>query len=421
MNVARSSRLAALVATVIAVVAIQALGQTAPAKVPVSGDAGPGLEELDRAVLRVMQERHIPGASLAVAKDGALVLARGYGWADVAAREPVRPQTLFALGSVSKSITAATILKLADSGRLDLDARAFDLLSGLEPLPCEKIDPRLKSITVRQLLIHAGGWERRKSGDPNGFSQRVAAKMRVPLPVSPRQLTRYMLGRPLDFDPGTQSQYSNFGYIVLGLVIEKVTGRRYEESVRAITLSPMKLGRVVLNHERGKGYRRGEAHRYGPSGVEDKEGGHLPITMASGGWLAAPSDMVLFLTALDGTRGSRFLSERMSQAMTAVPAAPIKPRPNGSHPGLGWDQVRPTPQGVSYQKNGGLLGVRAFLKHNADGTDWAFCFNGGAGGEDGGPSGVLPVAVKAIEGAMQIIKKWPSIDLFEHPPYGRGS
>jgi CubicO group peptidase (beta-lactamase class C family) len=393
------------------------VGQTPSAKLPVNGDAGAGLEGLDRAVLRVMQEHHIPGASLAVARNGALVLAKGYGWADEKAREPVRPRTLFALASVSKSLTAATVLKLADLGRLDLDARAFDFLSDLEPLTGEKADPRLKSITVRQLLIHAGGWDRRKSGDPNGFSDRVAAKMGVSPPIGPRQLARYMLGRPLDFDPGTESQYSNFGYIVLGLVIEKVTGKPYEEAVRAITLRPMKLERVVLNHERGKGYRPGEAHRYRPMGAEDQEGGHLPITMASGGWLASPSDMVFFLTALDGTGGPGFLSKNMSRAMTALPAPPIKPRPNGSHPGLGWDQVRVTPLGASYQKNGGLLGVHAFLKHNADGTDWAFCCNGGSGG----PNGVLPEAVKAIEDAMENIKKWPSIDLFGLPRNRPGS
>ena len=68
-----------------------------------------------------------------------------------------------------------------------------------------------------ELLHHSGGWDRAKSGDPNGFSGRVAERMGVPLPISPRQLTRYMLGRPLDFDPGTECRYSNFGYIVLGL------------------------------------------------------------------------------------------------------------------------------------------------------------------------------------------------------------
>jgi hypothetical protein len=201
----------------------------------------------------------------------------------------------------------------------------------------------------------------------------------------------------------------------------KVTGWPYEDSDRAITLRPLHLDGVVINHVRGRGHRPGEAHRYGPRGAEDLEGGHLPITMASGGWLAAPSDMVIFLTALDGTRGPAFLSERMSRAMTAMPAPPIKPRPNGSHPGLGWDQVWLTPEGATYQKNRGLLGVHAFLNHNADGTDWAFCCNGGSGDEAGGQRGVLPQAVKAIEEAMENITKWPAIDLFGQLPRRPGS
>ncbi len=77
MNLAGLSQVAALVVAVVGVGSHQAAGQTAPADLPVSGDIGPGLEGLDGAVLRVMHERHIPGASLAVARDGALVLARG--------------------------------------------------------------------------------------------------------------------------------------------------------------------------------------------------------------------------------------------------------------------------------------------------------------------------------------------------------
>ena len=421
MSLSRSNRLATLVATVIGVATIQAAGQNVPAPLPVSGEAGAGLEALDHAVLRAMHEHQIPGASLAVARNGRLVLAKGYGWADQKSREPVRPETLFALASVSKCLTAATVLKLADTGQLDLDAHVLDILTGLKPLAGETLDPRWKQITLRQLLLHTGGWDRRKSGDPNSFSERVAERMKVPLPISPRQLTRYMLGRPLDFDPGTLSQYSNFGYILLGLVIEKVSDRPYEESVHSITLRPMKLEHVVLNHVRGKGYRAGEAHRYGPKGAEDREGGQLPITMASGGWLAAPSDLLLFLTALDGTRGGGFLSKRMVSAMTAPPPPPIPPRPNGTHPGLGWDQVRLTADGASYQKGGALLGVHAFLKHSDVGTDWAFCCNGGKGAEEGGPGNAMAEAVKAIEEAMKTIQQWPAIDLFEHTRNRGGS
>ena len=76
-----------------------------------------------------------------------------------------------------------TVLKLVEAGRLDLDARAFEILRDIEPLPSDKVDPRINRITIRQLLHHSGGWDRTRSGDPNGFSERVADKLGVHLPV----------------------------------------------------------------------------------------------------------------------------------------------------------------------------------------------------------------------------------------------
>jgi CubicO group peptidase (beta-lactamase class C family) len=102
----RPDRLAALLAAFLGLASSEVVGQTASAQLPAHGEAGPGLEGLDRAVLRVMQERHIPAASLAVARNRALVLAKGYGWAEKKALEPVRPRTLFALASVSDAAGA---------------------------------------------------------------------------------------------------------------------------------------------------------------------------------------------------------------------------------------------------------------------------------------------------------------------------
>jgi N-acyl-D-amino-acid deacylase len=184
------------------------VGQAVERDIPVTGEAGAGLEGVDRALTESMRQYDIPGASLAISHNGALVLARSFGWADRERRVPARPETLFAIASVSKSLTAAAILKLVDQGRLDLDARAFERLENLRPLPGDRPDPRLMKITVRHLLYHAGGWDRARSGDPNGFSERVAEVMDVPLPITPEQLTRYMLGRPLDFDPVTGSRFA---------------------------------------------------------------------------------------------------------------------------------------------------------------------------------------------------------------------
>ena len=82
-------------------------------------------------------------------------------------------------------------------------------------------------------LNHSGGWDRKHSGDPNSFEPRVERALHVRAPVTGHQLRRYMMGRPLDFDPGTETHYSNFGFVLLGLVIARVTGIPYMQKLEA--------------------------------------------------------------------------------------------------------------------------------------------------------------------------------------------
>src|SRR5262245_33096392 len=88
--------------------------------VPVKGKAGPGLEPFDTAMLSIMDRHGVPGAALAVARDGKLVLAKGYGWANLSSGIAVQPDTLFGLASISKPFTAVAALKLVEQGKLDL-------------------------------------------------------------------------------------------------------------------------------------------------------------------------------------------------------------------------------------------------------------------------------------------------------------
>src|SRR5262249_12763406 len=155
--------------------------RTAP---PVRGKAGPGLEPLDRAVIEIMERHGIPGAALAVAKDGKLVYAKGFGWADLAAGITVDIRTLFGLASPSKPIPALAIRLLLERGQLALDDRVFDLLKHIKPARGARVDPRLKTITVRQLLNHTGGWDRAVSGDPINWSPQIARALNVPLPLT---------------------------------------------------------------------------------------------------------------------------------------------------------------------------------------------------------------------------------------------
>src|SRR5215207_5822007 len=114
-----------------------------------TGRVVPRLEHYDRAVADLIARWSIPGAALAIAKDGRLVLARGYGLAFVEEDAPVRPDSLFRIASVSKPITAAAVLRLVEQGRLTLDTPAFRLLDYLEPPPDAQVDPRIWGVTVR--------------------------------------------------------------------------------------------------------------------------------------------------------------------------------------------------------------------------------------------------------------------------------
>ena len=214
----------------------------------------------DREIQKFMQARNIPGAALAVVKDQRLVCARGYGWADRENKIPVKPTSLFRIASITKPFTAVAVLKLIEERKLSLEARAFAVLaSGPHALHSngEKFDERWKLITIRHLLQHTGGWDRDKSFDPMFRSRQIAKELGIASPPGPRDIIRYMLGQPLDFDPGARYAYSNFGYCVLGRVIEKIAGISYEKFVQDNVLAPIGIKRMrigaSLEHKRAEG------------------------------------------------------------------------------------------------------------------------------------------------------------------------
>src|SRR5215218_7494387 len=227
---------------------------TTPAQeqIPTSGLAVPGLGPFDQTVRDLMKKYAIPGGAIAVVRDGKLVYARGFGYADVENKTPVQPDALFRIASVSKPITSAAIMTLVEDGKLTLDDRVAPLIAYLTPAPGATVDPRWEQITIRHLLNHAGGWDRTIPGGFDPFDRPLiaAAAVDAPAPASSETLVRYMKGMPLDFDPGAKFAYSNFGYIVLGRVIERLSGTRYEAFVRARVLEPVGATRTQQGKSR---------------------------------------------------------------------------------------------------------------------------------------------------------------------------
>ena len=174
--------------------------------------------------------------------NGQLVLARGYGYANLDSETPVQPDSLFRIASITKPHTAAAIMKLIERGELKLSDYAFQILSNITPLPGATVDPRIAQITIQELLEHKSGWYGEADGtgyDPMFDVVNIANAAGVTPPADCRTIVRYMLGRPLDTDPGTYYSYLNFGYCVLGQVIEQVSGETYESFVTANVTGPL--------------------------------------------------------------------------------------------------------------------------------------------------------------------------------------
>lgn len=390
------------------------------------GDAR--MASFDQEMEGYLRAREIPGGSLAVVKNGKLIYARGYGWADREQRLPAHADSLYRIASISKPITAVAVLQLVEQGKLRLEDRAFDLLK-LDPVlrSGQAPDPRLATITIRQLLQHSGGWDRDRSFDPMFRPGVIAEATRTPAPARPEAVIRYMLGQSLDNDPGSHYAYSNFGYCVLGRVLEKVSGLGYEEYVRRHVLAPAHVTRMRIGATRESGRLPGEVRYYSPTGrtsrsVFPDQPGEVPICYggfyleamdAHGGWVASAVDLAKFAAALDDPQHSPLLKPESLRLMYRRPDAPLWRKEDGSatdyYYGLGW-QVRPVGgEGkANYWHNGSLPGTFTLLVRRWDGLTWAALFNQRSEGGKLADGDIDP----ALHRAAAAVKEWPTEDLF---------
>jgi len=340
--------------------------------------------------------------------------------ADIEARQPVQPDALFRIASVSKPITAAAVLVLVEQGRLDLDAAALDLVGSIEPPEGRIIDPRLRKITVRQLLHHTAGFDRGKSFDPM-LRPGVVVEAIGSTPKN-TAIVRFMLDRPLDFDPGTQYAYSNFGYCLLGRIIENVTGRPYEESVRTLVLRPAGIRDMRLGRTRQADRAKGEVCYYSPAGTAPVEsvfpdvkrpvappyGRYYVEAMdAHGGWIASAIDLVRFTTHLDGNRAPGLLKAKTIKLIESRPAPPVSAG-EPAYYGLGW-MVRPKGESANWWHAGRIPGTNSLLVRTHHGMAWAAVFNSSPQGNDR----LIGELDRALWKAYAEVKQWPTRDLFE--------
>lgn len=357
------------------------------------------MSALDQMMQSALQQNSVAGGVLAVAYGGRLVFARGYGCADVSSGTPVQPDSLFRIASVSKTFTAVAILQLVQQGKLSLDASVFgSILTDYQPLPGKGINPDLLKITVRHLLEHTGGWDRSTTQHFNGTPYHepldsllsVAAQaLGHPQPATDADVISVMLSQPLQHAPGTYYAYSNFGYSLLGRIIEHISGMSYEKYVQQNILKPLGIGRQKLAATLQSDVANGEVTYYDPPGaalvrsvfpfvagpVPAPYGAHFMEDVDSaGGWAADAIDLSRFLNAIDGRGGSPALLNSETVALMQTDPK-VQNETAGSFYGLGFD-FEQTGSGLRWTKDGALPGTASYVVHSASGYTWAVIFNG---------------------------------------------
>ena len=265
-----------------------------PPAPPVDENPAMAIDALDQDIAAFMARFDVPGLSLAVTKNGKLVYAKGYGTSDKDTMVPVDTNDLFRIASLSKFITATGIMQFIESGDLSMDDHVFGpgaVLGteyGTQPYPA-----RVSALTIKDLLHHElGGWGN-ASSDP-AFAQ---SGMDI------KQLITWAIdNRPLTSDPGTKYAYSNMGFMILGQVIEKLSGQDYESYIKEHVMLPSGVKNMEIAGSKLADRQENEVKYYGQSGQNPYgyADGMLARIQAAGGWIASPIDLLRIMTHIDG-------------------------------------------------------------------------------------------------------------------------
>lgn len=268
-----------------------------------------------------MTTYNIPGASLAVSKNGKLVYIKGVGVADQVANEKVTPEYRFRLASVSKTFTGVAIMKLMQDGLLNIDAKVFGATGVLgTAYGTQPYSANLGNITVRQLLKHiGGGWGASSGGDPIDGN---------PTFDNTQFINWVLNNKPVINAPGTKYDYSNMGYFLLGRIIEKVSGKTYLNYIKENIMAGIGATNTDIAGKTEAERKTKEVKYYGQGNDAIYTYNiAFPRRDADGGLITTASDLLRLITAVDGfsTRADILNSASITTFTTPSGAAPLDP------------------------------------------------------------------------------------------------
>jgi len=217
---------------------------------PTAGEFDPEFAAFDATLARFIDEYEFSAAGVAVVRDGEVVLDRSYGWMDEDRTVPIERGARFRVGSLSKQFTAVAVESLIDEGQIEREDGYLDVVD-LDPPGGELGDERWTDVTVGNLLDHRSGLHDRAGDDNPAFEHmRIVEELGLDDPPTADDIARFTLGLELEWDPDFRTQYSNLGYVLLGVLIEQVTGERYQSHVSAELLDPVGIEGVALARSR---------------------------------------------------------------------------------------------------------------------------------------------------------------------------
>lgn len=307
--------------------------------------------KIDNDISNYMSANGIPGLSFAVIKQGKIVFAKGFGLADQSTGEPVGPNHRFRIASVSKPMTAIAIMTLVEEGKLGLEDKVFGAGGILSGYTFPARNNNVKEIRVRHLLEHTSGF-RNAVGDP----------MFMNYNMNHAQLIQWVLNNDsVTQIAGTNYTYCNFGFILLGRIIEAKTNMTYENYLRTKIFNKCQVTGMEIGASTQSGRKPGEVNYYGNQG---EYGMKVERMDANGGWIASAIDLVKVLARVDRNAGKPDILKNSS--LTAIHTGSAAN--NGYGLGFGLN-------GNGKWHNGAMPGTIAFMQEDGNGNGWAVLCN----------------------------------------------
>ena len=338
----------------------------------------PETEGIDREVKSYMRQWQIKGASLAIMRNDSLLYAKGYGWADENEQEAMEPSHILRMASVSKLITAVGIMVLQDRDSLSIKDTVFGSSGILNDSLFNSVikDRNYHKITVEHLLRHQGGFYR----DPLFSSNDVRNQLQLDHPPVKEDFYRLVLRHRLRFMPGEWEKYSNFGYLLLSEIIEKVSGRPYEEFIREEVLRPAGCYDMYIAGSYYRDRRENEVRYYTHEGdgkfVEEYNGSgimvercyggnNIPLLSGAGAWCGSPAEIARLVASIDGRPEVEDIisADAVAQMTEYFDKETYSLGRNDTDPAKGWSRT------------GTLSGTTALVKYFPGGECWIMITN----------------------------------------------